>query len=285
MSTANPADRIAISTWSLHRMMGTTYPHDLDSLAITSAQETYGEVNESLLDIPSAIANHGINRLEICSFHLPSRDPVYLGELRDALARVDVQLQTLLIEAGDISDAATSQRDTDWIAHWVETANILGAKHARVIAGKQKPSLEALDLSAKALASLADRNAGGTTRLVVENWFDLLPKPAQVNDLLDRLDGRVGLNADFGNWSGPNKYADLSAIFGRAELCHAKASFKDGQMDEGDYAQCLSAAEEAGYAGPYTLIFDAETPSEWDGIAIEKTFVEEQLTLAATPAE
>ncbi|WDR02277.1 TIM barrel protein [Devosia algicola] len=284
MTTANPADRIAISTWSLHRMMGTTYPHDLDTLTIPAAHETYGEVNESLLDIPSAVANHGIHRLEICSFHLPSRDPVYLGELRDALSRVDVQLQTLLIEAGDISDPTTSQRDTDWIAQWVETANALGAKHARVIAGKQPPSSDTLDLSARALASLAERNAGCSTRLVVENWFDLLAEPGHVNYLLDRLDGRVGLNADFGNWSGPNKYADLRAIFGRAELCHAKASFNNGQMDEADYAQCLSAADEAGYSGPYTLIFDAETPSEWDGIAIEKTFVEEQLALAATPA-
>ena len=26
------AERIAISTWSLHRMLGTTYPHDLTGL-------------------------------------------------------------------------------------------------------------------------------------------------------------------------------------------------------------------------------------------------------------
>ncbi|KKB77059.1 hypothetical protein VW29_19070 [Devosia limi DSM 17137] len=266
-------DRIAVSTWSLHRHLGTTYPHDLDTLAVGPVEETYGEGTESLLDIPSAIANRGIKRLEIVSFHIPSRDPIYLGELRDALDIVDVELQTLLIDAGDISNPLTSKRDTAWIASWIETANILGAKHARVIAGKQKPTRDALDLSVKALTSLADGNAGSSTRLMVENWFDLLAEPAHVHFLLDKLDGRVGLNGDFGNWGGPTKYADLQSIFGRAELCHAKANFIDGDLDEADYGNCIAAAETAGYKGPYTLIFDSEIPNEWAGIAAERDFV------------
>ncbi|WP_375450105.1 sugar phosphate isomerase/epimerase family protein [uncultured Devosia sp.] len=275
---ANPADRIAVSTWSLHRMLGTTYPHNLDSQAIGPVQETYGEGSESLLDIPSAIANRGINRLELVSFHLPSHDPIYLGELRDALATAEVTLQTLLIDAGDISDPATSARDTDWVWRWIETANALGAERARVIAGKQKPTRDALDLSVKALTTLSERNAGSSVRLTTENWFDLLAEPAQVHYLLDKLDGRIGLNGDFGNWGGPSKYDDLRAIFGRAETCHAKGSFTDGKLDEADYGQCLQAAEEAGYKGPYTLIFDADAPSEWDGIEIEREFILEVLS-------
>ncbi|HTN64508.1 MAG TPA: sugar phosphate isomerase/epimerase [Devosia sp.] len=273
----NSADRIAVSTWSLHRMLGTTYPHHLDSAEIGPVEETYGSVDESLLDIPSAIANHGINRLELVSFHLPSRDRVYLEELRHALATAEVTLQTLLIDAGDISNPKTSARDTEWIWGWIEIANALGAERARVIAGKQKPTRDALDLSVKALRTLAGRNAGSKVRLTTENWFDLLAEPAQVHYLLDKLDGQVGLNADFGNWSGKGKYADLRAIFGRAETCHAKGSFTDGKLDEADYAQCLQAAEEAGYKGPYTLIFDAESPDEWAGIEMEKQFIEEQL--------
>ncbi len=280
MTPPNPTDRIAVSTWSLHHKLGTTYPHDLETLAVGPVQETYGEGSESLLDIPSAIANHGIKRLEIVSFHLPSRDPVYLGELRSALQAVDVTLQTLLIDAGDISDPVTSARDARWIASWIETANVLGAERARIIAGKQKPTRDALDLSIKTLAALADGNAGSPVRLTTENWFALLAEPAQVNYLLDKLDGRIGLNADFGNWSGATKYADLRAIFGRAETCHAKASFVGGQLDEADFGLCIEAAETAGYKGPYTLIFDADTPGEWDGIAIEKAFVEERLDQA-----
>ena len=189
----NPADRIAVSTWSLHRHLGATYPHDLDSLEVGPYEETYGEGSQSLLDIPSAVANHGIHRLEICSFHIRSRDPIYLGELRDALATVDVQLQTLLIEAGDISDPLTSERDTAWIASWIETANALGADHARIIAGKQKPTPgSAGPVGQGALRQLADGNAGSDVRLVTENWFDLLSGPEHVHYLLDKLEGRVG---------------------------------------------------------------------------------------------
>lgn len=267
------ADRIAVSTWSLHRLLGVTYPHDLNSSDVGPEHATYGEGDESLLGLPSVLANHGYHRLEIVSFHLRSRDPVYLAELKDQLRVSKVRLQTLLIDSGDISHPEHGERDRDWISGWVEVANQLGAENARIIAGKQKPTRDALDRSVKALATLADRNAGSSVRLVTENWFDLLAEPAHVHYLLDKLDGRIGLLGDFGNWGGPNKYSDLASIFGRAELCHAKASFIDGDLNEADYGACVDAAEQAGYTGPYTLIYDSEVPSEWTGLGIERDFI------------
>ncbi|HEX4296519.1 MAG TPA: sugar phosphate isomerase/epimerase [Devosia sp.] len=267
------ADRIAVSTWSLHRLMGTTYPHDLSTDAVGAAAETYGPVTEPLLDIPAALHNHGFHRMELVSFHLPSRDPVYLGELRAELDEAGVLLQTLLIDAGDITDPVNGARDEAWIARWIETANELGAAHARIIAGKQPPTREAIDRSVTALRRLADGNAGSAVRLATENWFELLGNAAMVNEVLDRLEGKVGLLADFGNWRGAGKYGELAKIFGRAELCHAKASFPDGMLDTDDYGRCVDLAEAAGYAGPYTLIFDADTPEEWRGLEIERDFI------------
>ena len=272
MATISP-DRIAVSTWSLHRLLGTVYPHDLTTPEVGPETPTYGEGEESLLGLPSVLANHGYHRLEIVSFHLRSRDKVYLGELRDQLKVSDVRLQTLLIDAGDISHPEHGARDQKWIAGWIEVANELGAENARIIAGKQKPTRDALDRSVKALAALADGNAGSSVRLVTENWFDLLAEPAHVHYLLDKLEGRIGLLGDFGNWGGDNKYSDLKSIFGRAELCHAKASFIDGDLDEADYGACVTLAEEAGYKGPYTLIFDSEIPGEWHGLATERDFI------------
>ena len=266
-------DRIAVSTWSLHRLLGSVYPHDLTTTEIGPEHATYGEGEESLLGLPSVLANHGYHRLEIVSFHLRSRDPVYLGELRDQLRIAKVRLQTLLIDAGDISHPEHGARDQAWIASWIEVANELGAENARIIAGKQKPTRDALDRSVKALTALADGNAGSPVRLVTENWFDLLSEPAHVHFLLDKLDGRIGLLGDFGNWGGPTKYADLKSIFSRAELCHAKASFIDGDLDETDYGQCIEAAEAAGYKGPYTRIVDSEIPGEWNGLALERDFI------------
>lgn len=266
-------DRIAVSTWSLHRHLGTTYPHAIPT-PLGSVEETYGEGTESLLDLPSALHNHGYRRMELVSFHLPSRDPVYLAELRDQLKVTGVTLQTLLIDAGDITDPIHGARDTRWIAGWIETANELGAGNARVIAGKQKPTAQALDRAVLALRELEEANAGSPLRLVTENWHELLPSAAEVDELLDRLEGRIGLLMDFGNWSGPDKYEQLAAIAPRAELCHAKASFIDGDLDAADYGRCIDLAEAAGYAGPYTLIFDSELPvNEWDGLAIERDFI------------
>jgi sugar phosphate isomerase/epimerase len=267
------ADRVAVSTWSLHRLLGTTYPHDLTTLDVGPEDATYGEGEESLLGLPSVLANHGYHRLEIVSFHLRSRDPVYLGELRDQLRVANVRLQTFLVDAGDISHPEHGARDTAWVASWLEVARELGAENARIIAGKQKPTRDALDRSVKALTALSDANAGSSMRLVTENWFDLLAEPAHVHFLLDKLDGRIGLLGDFGNWSGPNKYPDLQSIFGRGELCHAKAQFIDGQLDAEDYGRCVRLAEAAGYSGPYTLIFDSESHGEWHGLGMERDFI------------
>ncbi len=270
---AESADRIAVSTWSLHRLLGTIYPHDLTTSAIGAGSDTYGEGSESLLGLPSVLANHGYDRLEVVSFHMRSRDSIYLAELRDQFARTEVTLQTLLIDAGDVTHPETGARDEAWIAGWIEVANELGAQNARIIAGKQKPTKTNIDRSVAALKRLAATNAGSNVRLVTENWFDLLSTPHAVHEVLDRLEGRVGLLGDFGNWSGDSKYEDLASIFARAELCHAKASFHAGQLDEADYGACVGAAEEAGYKGPYTLIFDSEIPSEWHGLATERDFI------------
>lgn len=267
-------DRFAVSTWSLHRHLGTTYPHDLASDTVGPRTETYGEGTESLLDIPSALVNHGYSRMELVSFHLPSRDPIYLGELRDQLKVTGVTLQTLLIDEGDITHPITGPRDTRWIAGWIEIANELGAQNARIIAGKQRPTKETLNRAVLALRELEEGNSGSPVRLVTENWHDLLPGAAEVNELLDRLEGRIGLLLDFGNWKGPRKYEELAAITGRAELCHAKADFIDGDLDQNDYGRCVDLAEAAGYTGPYTLIFDSELPlNEWDGLGLERDFI------------
>ena len=80
------------------------------------------------------------------------------------------------------------------------------------------------------------------------------------------------------NWGGPTKYADLASIFARAQLCHAKASFMPGRkLDEADYGHCVSAAEGAGYSGPYTLIF-ADEGDEWEGLAKEREFITHRLS-------
>ncbi|QRM46212.1 TIM barrel protein [Rhizobium sp. BG4] len=276
--TSLPNGRFAVSTWSLHRLLGPTYPYSPDPAKSAFRQEQYGAGGASLIELPKQLAERGIYRLELCSFHLPSLDPTYLAEFRAAMKASGVLFQTLLVEDGDPSHPETGERDIRWIAGWIEIAKALGAENMRVIAGKQKPSQESLQRALTNLTWLATQAEGSGIRVVVENWFDLLPAPEQMNWLLDGLEGKIGLNGDLGNWSAPAKYAGLADIMGRAELCHAKADYSASGLDADDYGKCLEACRAAGYAGPFTLIYDSPFfADEWDGILLQKAFIEDFL--------
>lgn len=273
-----PHGRFAVSTWSLHRLLGPTYPYSPDPQKSAARQEPFGPGAASLIEIPKQLADRGIHRLEICSFHLPSLEPTYLAELKAAIKASGVHFQTLLVEDGDPSHPENGERDIRWMAGWIEIAKALGAENMRVIAGKQKPVPENLERALENLTWLANEAEGSGIRLVVENWFDLLPAPEQMNWLLDGLAGRIGLNGDLGNWAAPAKYAGLADIMRRAEICHAKADYGSSGLDAADYGKCLEACQSAGYAGPFTLIYDSPFFSdEWDGILLQKAFIEDFL--------
>ncbi|MDE2446949.1 MAG: sugar phosphate isomerase/epimerase, partial [Alphaproteobacteria bacterium] len=266
---------IAVSSWSLHHMLGLTYDNGPGASVPAKRRDTFGAPRISLEDVPAALAARGYHRLELCHFHLASQDAGYLKKIRDAFAADNVIIQTLLIDDGDITKAETRPRDMAWIQSWIHSAAVLGAKYARVIAGKSQPSDEALQMSVEGLKVVSELGAKLGVRVVTENWFDLLSGPKEVHYVLDSVGKNLGFLADTGNWHGASKYSDLASIFARAELCHAKASFlAEKKIDEPDFAACLKAAWVAKYQGPFTLIFDS-AGEEWDGLEIERRFIED----------
>ncbi len=272
MTQAKDKARFSVSTWSLHRELGDPALYGPD-LGNSVPQFGYDKGKLSLLELPQAIADFGIHTLEIVHFHLPSRDKTYLEELRAALKAADVELFSLLIDSGDITDPSLGESHKNWIADWLELAGLLGSRCARVIAGKQEPIKETIELSIKRLRDLADKAEGLGVRLMTENWFSLTSSPEVVTHLMEGLEGRLGLCFDFGNWRGENKYVQLEQIAKYAESCHTKGFFHDGVLDEEDYVKCLEITKQAGFSGPYTLIFDSEQPSEWEGLKTEMQVV------------
>lgn len=261
--------RLSVSTWSLHRALGVTYP-DSPAAGRGERTETWGPGEVSLLEIPARVAEMGIHTLEICHFQIPSRDDAYLNDLRGALDAAGVELHALLIDDGDITHPDHHDRDRAWVAGWVDVAGKLGATRTRIIAGKSEYSPEAMALSQAGLKELAARGKDRGVRVTTENWFALLSRPAAVFELLDSLDGEVGLNGDFGNWDGPTKYDDLAAIFPRAESCHAKCDFESPFVpDTNDYCRCLDLARAANFSGAYTLIYQGPDDNEWEGLKRE----------------
>ena len=266
----------SISTWSLHRGLGPIYREAADRSGRLEPNGGFGAGEWPLLEVPAQLAERGIGCMEICHFHFPSVDAGYVAELRRALEFAGVELFSVLIDAGDIThpEAAHREADLSWIKAWIGVAARCGAKNVRVIAGDAQPDPDgrAVRLSAAGLRQLSSYAQERGVRVMTENWHALTMQPQSLLALLDRLEGEVGLCVDFGNYQGPSKYPDLAEIMPRADSTHAKAHFPEAdRMDREDFVRCLDLSKKAGFAGPYTMIFDGPG-DEWrslEGIQAE----------------
>lgn len=273
MNTIHTGARISVSTWSLHRTLGAPPIYGPEQNG-PSGRGATSMAGLPLLELPARLADFGITTLEICHFHLPSTNDKYLSQLRDALETAGIELWSLLIDSGDITHPQHRERDLAWIEGWIDVAGKLGARNARVIAGKSEPSPETIETSRQGLQRLRPRAEASGVGLMTENWLNLLSTPDAVLALLDGMGDSLGLCVDFGNWRGPDKYDQLAQIFPHGDSCHAKCHFdSDGRMDRDDYVRCLELAQEAGFAGPYTLIYDGPDDDEWHGLARERDVV------------
>jgi sugar phosphate isomerase/epimerase len=252
---------IGISSWSLRHHLGVMYP-GLDPTVERPADYTLGKGTHSLLELPALVAQMGIAKLEVCHFHFPRTDAAFLAAFRQRLEEAGVRLFTVLIDAGDITaaDPQVRCRDIELIERWIEIAAAAGAARVRVIAGFAEPDAggEAVQRSMDSFSRLARYAADRGVQVVTENWHALSMNSQALVRLLEGLDGAVGLCADFGNYTGPDKYDDLARILPYASSCHAKAEFHaPGEPDTADFIRCLDLACAANFTGTYVLIFES----------------------------
>ena len=250
----------AVHSWSLFRTMGRFVA---DGSMPSGDLEPRQDPGLSLLDLPAELARHGYTSAQLCHFYLAGRDPAYLQEVRSAFSDAEVELECLLIDDGDLTHPSEGEAQLEWVSQWLDVAAHLLPQRVRVVAGKQPPSTDTLTLSAGRLTQLARRHPD--VRIVTENWHALLPDAASVLELLERTDGEIGFLVDLGNWKGPGKYAELSAVASRAETCQAKVrTGSDGSIDAEDYRLSLRALRDHGYRGPLALVYDGPDPREWE---------------------
>lgn len=269
--------RLSVSTWSLHRSLGKPPFYGPNSEGRQLANPTTDRAF-SLLELPAQIAAHGINTLEICHFHLPNDASEYYLQLRAAIEAAGVEFWSLLIDDGDITHPQHAERNVAWIKGWIDVAGQIGAKNVRIVAGKQEPNPQTLAMSRDNLARLADYAQQRGVRAMTENWLNLTPDAASVNYLMENLDGAVGLCVDFGNWRGADKYEELAQIMPYGDSCHTKAHFDAATgIDADDYHRCLELSRNAGFAGPYTLIYDGPNADEFAGLGIEAEIVKQYM--------
>jgi hypothetical protein len=266
----NNKPQIGVSSWSLNRVLGRGHYDALAGTVVRPADE--GAVD--LLDLPARIREFGLGRMELCHFHIPSVDDEYLKKLRGALEASNVELWSLLCDDGDITHPQNGAGWVEWNRKWIDVAAALGSRHARIIAGKQEPTRENLELSRDRLRELASHAQERGVRLFVENWFSLLPSSTEVLWLLGELDGAVGFNIDFGNWPKPRRYEHLPLVAHMAESSHTKCAFPaPREPDVEDFEACLGYLRDAGFSGTHTLIYDSPDSDEWGHLEIERDIV------------
>ena len=251
----------AVSTWSLHRTLGRFVAGDSTPHGGPFMKSGTDTVGLSLIELPAELRRRGYDALQICHFHIPSRSPEYLAELRTSLAASNIELDAILVDDGDMTNLDDADLVEAWIGGWLETSVELGAKRARVSAGKSAPNPERIAESSKRLARLAA--AHPQVRVVAENWMGMMPDSKTVLAVLEASGKQVGLLIDLGNWTGSDKYDELTAIAPLAESCHAKCHFTGSEPDREDFRRTLQILKDTGYDGPLAFIYDGTDDNEW----------------------
>lgn len=221
----------------------------------------------ALLELPGELKRRGYDAMQICHFHLPSCSPEYLEHLRSALRNADIDLETLLIDDGDLTDPEHADRVEAWMRQWLDVAEALGATRARLLVGRAEPTPELIQECAGRLVRLAADHP--EVRIVIENWTGLLSDARSVQAMLQETGGAVGLLIDLGNWRGPHKYEELARIASFAETCHAKCHFMGAEPDIEDFRRSLQVLKDGGYSGPLALIYDGAEDDEWAKLELE----------------
>ncbi len=267
--------RVSVSSWSLHRALGSVW---LDDFTAEKKTPPSNEATIKLLELPGLAAQHGLNTLEICHFHFPSRENGYLAELASEADHAGVEIFSILIDDGDITAHDSQEREVhlDWIRGWIDTASNLGAKAARVVAGEDAvpPSTQSLSdhpsiqMSARQLKTLYAYGQELGVKVFTENFRPLSLKAGHLIAILELCDGQISICADFGNFKGPDRYTEFAKIAPWASSGHAKAQYEeDGRIIPDDLAGGIQVLKKSGFEGPLSLIFDQPMvphATEWD---------------------
>ena len=227
----------------------------------------------SLLDLPAELQKHEIKVLELCHFHLPSTDPDYLGALRSNLEAANVELYSVLIDAGDVTapDLKVLGEELELVRRYIRAAATLGAERVRISAGRHPASPETLSQSAAQLTELMDYAAAHGVKVSTENWQLTAQEPEAVLTILETCPKGLGLCADTGNAEASrDKYDTLTQLLPYATSVHFKARSTPEGMDLTDARRCLDLLRNANFEGPLSLIYDRKQ-GEWDGLKTLQT--------------
>lgn len=255
--------QFALSSWSLHGMLGKQFFTQQNSQTILERGNANGQI--SLLELPALVAQNGIHILEICHFHFPSIEDAYLAQLKEALIENNVILENILIDAGNLSNPNDSERNADieMAKLWQTISAKLGAKGNRIDCGTEPPTPSAIQHAANSLQLLTDHATTLGLQVVTENFRQTSVEAVKLIEIMAKVTPPLKLCVDFGNAEKTgDKFGTIEALMPYGTSIHCKANYHDGQIDLSDLHQSLSYLKRRDFDGPITLIFD-KTEDEW----------------------
>jgi len=240
----------------------------------------------TLLEFPRQVRERlDIDQVEICQFHIPSRERDYLDQLKSAL-HAGVRVAGLPIDVGNISVANDDFRaaDIQEIERWIDVAADLGAPMVRVNASapmsqEEIGPLEVTIASYRHLAEYAKQrglvitveNHGGITkdpetivRLVREVGPDLLKTCVDVGNFEPAMSAQMKGLAP-GSYDPSPLYDGIAQIAPYAAIVHAKTMQFDEEGNHlgWDIVKGIRIVLDAGFRGPISVEYGGGQ-DEWE---------------------
>ena len=250
--------RAGLSSFSLHLPDALGDPwYELDEGGASVSGSFRMTPTLDLLDLPAAVAAHGVNCVDLCIQHIPSIEPGYLADLRSAFEAADVELYQLLIDLGEVAspDPKTRSASIALTKRWMEIAAELGSSGVRYVPGDSPPQPDNIRESGQAFRELYDYCVACGLEPATENYKFFNKAADDLLQVLDLSERDYGVVADFGNARGPDKYETLSKIMPRATAIHQWVEIDEaGAINKEDSRRCLEMARDNGFDGPVMLL-------------------------------
>lgn len=267
-AAAEPAFKISLAQWSLHR---TFFDKKADNLDFAKIAKT----------------EFGIDAIEYVNqfFKDKAKDQKYLGEMKKRAADLGVKSVLIMIDSeGHLGDADEGKRAIAVENHykWVEAAKFLGCHAIRVNAASSGSYDEQIERAADGLHKLSEFGALHDISVIVENHGGLSSNGEWLAATIKKANHpRCGTLPDFGNFKIKegeeyDRYKGVRELMPFAKAVSAKSHDFDAQGNEThtDYEKMMKIVLDAGYHGYVGIEYEGGKASESEGIRLTKALLE-----------
>jgi len=265
-----PAFKISLAQWSLHRTLREGKIDNLDFAKIASQ-------------------DFGIKAIEyVNQFFKDKLTDSYLMEMKNRADNHNVRTLLIMCDGeGELGNPDKEARKESVQNHkkWVEAAKFLGCHSIRVNAASEGSYEEQQKLAADGLRQLCEISAPFEIDVIVENHGGLSSNGAWLTGVIKMVDHpRAGTLPDFGNFrinenDSYDRYKGVTELMPYAKAVSAKShDFNaEGHEINTDYFKMMDIVLAAGYNGYVGIEYEGSKLDEYAGIKATKNLLERVL--------